>query len=62
MAIQIFNGVLPRKVNMIDRPSPRIAVNLETALKIGFDFPVTILIASDEIYDKIVLPANRKFK
>ena len=62
MAIQIFNGVLPRKVNMIDRPSPKIAVNLETAIKIGFDFPVTILIASDEIYDKIILPANRKFK
>ncbi|SDN25458.1 ABC-type uncharacterized transport system, substrate-binding protein [Desulfonauticus submarinus] len=62
MAIQIFKGKKPRDVNMIDRPSPKIAVNLETALKIGFDFPVTILIASDEIYDKIILPSNRKFK
>ncbi len=56
MAIQIFKGKKPRDVNMINRPSPKIAVNLETALKIGFDFPVTILIASDEIYDKIVFP------
>ncbi len=47
---------------MIDRPSPKIAVNLETALKIGFDFPITILIASDEIYNKIIYPSNRKFK
>ncbi len=62
MAIQIFKGVPPRKVNMIDKASPKIAVNLETALKIGFDFPVSILIASDEIYEKTQLPKNRKFK
>jgi ABC-type uncharacterized transport system substrate-binding protein len=62
MAIQIFKGRKPREVNMINRPSPKIAVNLETALKIGFDFPLTILIASDEIYDKIILPLDRKFK
>ena len=62
MAIQIFNGKKPREVKMIDRPSPKIAVNLETALKIGFDLPVTILIASDEIYDRIILPSDRKFK
>ncbi|NCC24881.1 MAG: hypothetical protein EOM25_06745 [Deltaproteobacteria bacterium] len=60
--IRILEGEKPRDLPMVDNSQPKIALNIETAQKIGFDFPVNILIASDEIYEKSVLPEGRKFQ
>lgn len=62
MAIQIFQGKKPRDINMIYAAPPRIAINLETARRIGFHLPVDVLIASDEIYSRIRFPDNRLVK
>lgn len=50
---QILNGALPRKLSMIFEDPPKIAINLKTAELIGFDPPVDILMAADEIYENI---------
>jgi hypothetical protein len=45
---------------MLDRMEPTIAINLETAAKIGFHFPLDVLVVSDEIFERTILPAPRK--
>jgi ABC-type uncharacterized transport system substrate-binding protein len=50
---QILNGASPRKLSMIFEDPPKIAINLKTAELIGFDPPVDILMAADEIYENI---------
>ncbi len=47
---RIFNGAQPRQLNQIWVEPTKIALNLDTALAIGFDPPVDILLASDEVY------------
>ncbi|MBF0119782.1 MAG: hypothetical protein HQK79_13180 [Desulfobacterales bacterium] len=51
--IKILKGNKPRDLNLIFEAEPRIAINLETAKIIGYDPPVDILGASDEIYTNI---------
>lgn len=50
---QILNGAQPRKLSMIFEDPPKIAINLKTSELIGFDPPVDILMAADEIYENI---------
>lgn len=57
--IQVMQGVSPRKVPMVDKGHPKIALNIETAQKIGFDFPMNILLASDEIYEQTIDPKKK---
>lgn len=50
---RIFNGATPRDlVQRWDAPA-KIALNLKTAQVIGFDPPVDIMLAADEIYEEI---------
>ncbi|MDM8516576.1 ABC transporter substrate binding protein [Desulfobacterales bacterium HSG16] len=53
---KIFNGAKPRQINQLFEDPPKIAINLKTAEIIGYDPPVDVLGASDEIYQDIVSP------
>ncbi|WP_256977779.1 ABC transporter substrate-binding protein [Bordetella genomosp. 10] len=48
---RIFNGAQPRQLKQIWRDPATIALNLETARVIGFDPPVDVLLAADEVYE-----------
>ncbi len=50
---KIFNGAKPRELTQIWQAPPKIAMNLKVAEIIGFDPPVDIMMASDEIYETI---------
>lgn len=57
--IRIFQGTMPRKLNQIFSITPRIAINLKAAERIGYDVPVDILGSSDEVYTEIEpVPSN----
>lgn len=55
---KILNGAKPNQLNQIFEDPPKIAINLKTAEIVGFDPPVVILGAADEIYKEIVTPSN----
>ncbi len=48
---RIFHGALPRQLSQVWIDPPKIALNLATARTIGFDPPVDILLAADEVYE-----------
>jgi ABC-type uncharacterized transport system substrate-binding protein len=51
---KILNGAKPRELAQLFEEPPKIAINLKTAEVIGFDPPVDILLAADEIFQEIV--------
>lgn len=53
---RIFNGAKPGELNQLFEAPPKIAINLKTAEVIGFDLPVDVLVAADEIYQEIETP------
>jgi len=53
---KIFNGAKPRELPQLFEEPPKIAINLKTAEDIGFDPPVDILLAADEIFQEIGTP------
>ena len=53
---QVFNGAKPRQLEQIFEGPPKVAINLKTAQLIGFDPPMALLGAADEIYKKIEQP------
>lgn len=53
---RIFNGAKPGELNQLFEAPPKIAINLKTAEIIGFDLPVDVLVAADEIYQEIFTP------
>jgi len=53
VAAKIFNGAKPRDLDQIFEDPKKIALNLKTALLIGYDPPVDVLGAADEIYEEI---------
>jgi ABC-type uncharacterized transport system substrate-binding protein len=53
---KIFNGAKPRNLEQRWIAPSKIALNLKTAEIIGYDPPVDILIASDELFDDIAPP------
>lgn len=55
-AVAVLNGAKPRSVPMLDRVEPTIAINLETAVRIGFPFPLDVLVVADEIFEHTALP------
>jgi ABC-type uncharacterized transport system substrate-binding protein len=55
---RILNGALPRDLVQRWSAPPKIALNLAAAERIGFDPPVDLLLASDEIYDSIIGPVG----
>ena len=50
---KIFNGAMPNQLNQVFEQPPKIAINLRTAEMIGFDPPIVILGAADEIFTEI---------
>ncbi|MFW7341082.1 ABC transporter substrate binding protein [Pollutimonas sp. H1-120] len=48
---RIFNGAKARQLSQLWVDPPKIALNLATARIIGFDPPVDILLAADEVYE-----------
>ena len=53
---KIFNGAKPRQLNQIFEDPAKIAINLRTAKIIGFNVPVDIIGAADEVYVEITPP------
>ncbi|MDD2390684.1 MAG: ABC transporter substrate binding protein [Desulfobacterales bacterium] len=53
---RVFNGAKPGQLDQIFEDPPAIAINLKTAEIIGFDPPVDVLGAADEIYQEITVP------
>lgn len=48
---RIFNGAPPRSLDQVWIDPAKIALNLATARIIGFDPPIDILLAADEVYE-----------
>ncbi|HUH59402.1 MAG TPA: ABC transporter substrate binding protein [Candidimonas sp.] len=48
---RVFHGAKPRQLSQLWIDPPKIALNLATARRIGFDPPVDILLAADEVYE-----------
>jgi ABC-type uncharacterized transport system substrate-binding protein len=53
---KVFNGAKPNQLTQCFEQPPKIAINLETARLIGFDPPIVLLGAADEIFYKITQP------
>lgn len=53
---KVLNGAKPRELDQVFEDPPKIAINLKTAEIIGYDPPVDVLGAADEIYQEIVPP------
>lgn len=53
---KVFNGAKPRQLDQVFEGPPKVAINLKTARLIGFDPPMVLLGAADEIYKEIKNP------
>ncbi|MFP5213609.1 MAG: ABC transporter substrate-binding protein [Acidobacteriota bacterium] len=60
--VRILQGEKARALPMVDNAPPKISLNVSVAQEIGFDPPVDILAASDEVFSEITLPEDRKTK
>lgn len=49
---KVFNGAKPRQLEQVFEGPPKVAINLKTAQRIGFDPPMVLLGAADEIYNE----------
>ena len=50
---KVFNGAKPRDLDQIFEEPKKISINLKTAVAIGYDPPVDVLGAADEIFQEI---------
>lgn len=50
---KVFNGAAPNQLDQVFQEPPKIAINLKTAEQIGFNPPIVLLGAADEIYEEI---------
>lgn len=50
---KVLNGATPRKLTQIKEDPQKIAINLQAARMIGFDFPLEVLGAAETIYETI---------
>ena len=53
---KVLNGAKPRDIAQIFEEPPKIAINIKTAEIIGYDPPVDVMLAADEIYQNIETP------
>ena len=53
-----FNGAKPREIGQIFEEPPKIAINLKTAEIIGYNPPVDVMLAADEIFQEIETPPD----
>jgi len=52
----VFNGAKPNQLEQLFEEPPKIAINLKTAELIGFDPPLVLLGAADEVFNEIAVP------
>jgi ABC-type uncharacterized transport system substrate-binding protein len=52
---KVLNGARPRDLNQIFEDPPKIALNVKAAAIIGYDPPVDILSAADELYQNVTV-------
>ena len=50
---KVFNGAMPNDLDQVFEEPKKIAINLKTAVAIGYDPPVDVLGAADEIFQEI---------
>lgn len=50
---KVFNGAKPNDLEQVFEEPKKIAINLKTAVAIGYDPPIEVLGAADEIYEDI---------
>lgn len=50
---KVLNGAKPNQITQLFEEPPKVAINLKTAETIGFNPPIVILGAADEIYSEI---------
>jgi ABC-type uncharacterized transport system substrate-binding protein len=55
---KVFNGAKPRDLDQIFEEPKNVAINLKTAVAIGYDPPVDVLAAADEIFQEIASPPS----
>ncbi len=53
---KVFNGAKPNQLNQHFQEPPKIALNLKTAEFIGFNPPIVLLGATDELFREIAVP------
>ena len=56
---KVLNGAKPREIPQIFEEPPKIAINIKTAEIIGYDPPVDVMLAADEIFQEIETPPDR---
>ena len=49
---KVFNGAKPNDLDQVFEEPKKIAINLKTAVAIGYDPPIEVLGAADEIYEE----------
>ncbi len=57
---RILNGAEPGELSQVFEDPPKIAINLKTAENIGYDPPVDVLGAADEIFTEIKHPEQNQ--
>ena len=57
---KVFNGAKPRDLDQVFEEPKKIAINLKTAVAIGYDPPIEVLGAADEIYEEVETPLVSK--
>jgi ABC-type uncharacterized transport system substrate-binding protein len=55
---KVFNGAKPRDIDQVFEEPPKIAINLKTAEVIGYNPPVDVMLAADEIFQEIETPSE----
>lgn len=58
---RIFHGEPPRRISQIWSDPARIALNLKTMRQIGFDPPMSLLVAADDIFEQDDQPQSLQF-
>jgi len=53
---KVFNGAKPNQLDQVFEEPKKISINLKTAVAIGYDPPVDVLGAADEIFEDIESP------
>lgn len=55
---RVFNGAKPRQLSQRWEDPAKIAINIKTARAIGFNPPVDLMLAADEIYETVETPTR----
>jgi ABC-type uncharacterized transport system substrate-binding protein len=57
---KVFNGAKPNDLDQVFEEPKKIAINIKTAIAIGYDPPIDVLGVADEIYEDIASDTSAK--